>query len=299
MTTSAAISFKRRAMLGTMLAAAAAATVGPGGGARADAPADLVDLKVVDRETGQALQVWPHHGRLFVAGQPGGRYSLRVTNHSDGRVLVVMSVDGVNVISGQTAAYNQTGYVLFPRQAYDVTGWRKSDTEVAAFTFAPLPQSYAARTGRPQNVGVIGLAAFREKPVPPPPAPAVTPLAEPRGGSEIDDLVVTAQRRGAPMPVPPPAAQASRATPMASMLAERRADKLGTGHGEREYSAVHDVPFERASAYPQLVRRIEYDSYDNLVALGVVRPRPPIDRWPRPFPSSPGHSYVPDPPGGR
>ena len=62
---------------------------------------DPVDLKVVDRETGQALRVWRHDGRLFVAGEPGARYSLRVTNHTDGRVLVVMSVDGVNILTGR------------------------------------------------------------------------------------------------------------------------------------------------------------------------------------------------------
>ena len=37
---------------------------------------------------------------------------------------------------------------------------RLSDSEVAAFVFASLPQSYAARTGRPGDVGVIGLAAW-------------------------------------------------------------------------------------------------------------------------------------------
>jgi hypothetical protein len=80
----------------------------------------------------------------------------------------------------------------------------------------------------------------------------------------------------------------------------RREEKLGTAHGAREWSQVTTVPFDRASDEPQSVRQIEYDTYANLVAAGV------IPRWrdelphPRPFPSDPdGGGYVPDPPPER
>lgn len=303
-------SLRRRTVLGTVLAMAVSA-IGPAGAAKADvAPADLVDLTVVDRETGQPLRTWRHDGRLFVAGQPGARYSLRVTNHSAGRVLVVMSVDGVNVITGETAGYLQRGYVFSPYQSFDVSGWRKSQTEVAAFTFAPLPQSYAARTGRPVDVGVIGIAAFKERvvvPVPMAPIPvapvAVAPAAEagPRArtdsDSSIQDLVVTGQRV-APSPAAAPPAAAKAAPSDAIVTAERRTEKLGTGHGAREWSVSTIVPFERATPYPQLIRRIEYDTFDNLVAAGVIRPPWDAGHRPRPFPSSPdGAGYAPDPPG--
>ena len=132
-----------------MLAAAVAAAALSGGAAMAHPGGLPVDLSVVDRDTGQVLRVWRHDGRLFVAGRPGARYSLRVGNHTDGRVLVVLSVDGVNILTGETAGVDQRGYVFSPFESYDLSGWRKSDTEIAAFTFAPLPQSYAARTGRP------------------------------------------------------------------------------------------------------------------------------------------------------
>jgi hypothetical protein len=274
------MSLRRRTVLGTVLATAISA-IGSAGGAKADAPADLVDLTVVDRGTGQPMRTWRHDGRLFVAGQPGARYSLRVTNHTAGRVLVVMSVDGVNIVTGETAGYGQRGYVFGPYQSYDVSGWRKSDTEVAAFTFAPLSQSYAARTGRPGDVGVIGIAAFRER--------VAVPV-----DSSVSEAVVTGQRV---QPAPaPPAAKAAPSDALAA--AERRTEKLGTGHGAREWSATFQAPFERASAYPQQIRRIEYDSFDNLVASGVIRPPWDGGRRPRPFPTNPdGSGYVPDPPG--
>jgi len=284
----------------TLLALAVSA-IGWAGAARADV-GDPVDLQVVDRQTGQPLRVWRHDGRPFVAGQPGARYSLRIANHTGGRVLVVMSVDGVNILTGETAGYGQRGYIFNPYESYDVTGWRKSETEVAAFTFAPLPKSYAARTGRPLDVGVIGIAVFNERAVTATPvSPAYAPAAEPTPpSSALSEVVVTGQRAAsAPAAAPPPPSRAARAAPSDSAVAEARTEKLGTAHGAREWSVATVAPFERATAYPQFTHRIEYDSFDNLVAMGVVRP-PPGERWPRPFPSTPrGGGYVPDPPGGR
>ena len=122
----------------------------------------LVDVSVVDRDTGEWLSQHPHQGDVWVAGSPGHRYSVRLTNTTGERVLVVLSVDGVNAITGQTAHPSQAGYVLEPWQTTEINGWRKSMHDVAQFVFTDLGDSYAARTGRPRNVGVIGVAAFRE-----------------------------------------------------------------------------------------------------------------------------------------
>jgi hypothetical protein len=294
--------------------AAAIATIGWAGAAHAQSPYDPVDLKVVDRATGRTLPVWSHDGRLFVAGRPGARYGLRVTNRSDRRVLVVMSVDGVNILTGETAGWDQRGYIFAPHESYDVNGWRKSNSQIAAFAFAPLSQSYAARTGRPDEVGVIGIAVFNEKVwVPPPEADA---SASARGGFRGPDGPY-ARREAPPPPAPklvpaaPPSAgsadaiagqagPATRAAQAEERLAEDdrsapRDEKLGTAHGAREWSAVRIEPFERETPYPQFTRQIEYDTYAHLVAAGVI-PYAEEQRHPRPFPSSPEGGYVPDPP---
>ncbi len=308
------MSLRRRTVLATAIAAICL------GGAGC-AHADPVDLTVVDRATGQPLRVWRHDGRLFVAGRPGGRYSLRVSNHTDGRVLVVMSVDGINILSGETANYDQRGYVFGPHESYDVSGWRKSDTEVAAFNFARLAQSYAARTGRPADVGVIGMVVFNERvaaPVEmaPEPDPDSAYDSE-RESSRADDAVAGRSSMAPPVvvpspqsvpaipPPPPPAALMAPsaraegpAQPSATVMAQRQDEKLGTAHGAREWSAITIVPFERATAYPQFVRQIEYDTYDNLVAIGVIPPSWSPGHRPQPFPlNSDGAGYVPDPPG--
>ncbi|MGH8733701.1 MAG: hypothetical protein ACREVB_08475, partial [Burkholderiales bacterium] len=126
----------------------------------------LMDLSVYDRAEGRQLRVYWHEGRAYVAGRPGNEYRVTLRNRQSEDILAVVSVDGVNVITGQTAAHSQSGYIVAPRGRLDIQGWRKSLSQTAAFYFTALPDSYAARTGRPDDVGVIGVALYRRKPVP-------------------------------------------------------------------------------------------------------------------------------------
>ncbi|MET0280203.1 MAG: hypothetical protein ABW278_03635 [Steroidobacteraceae bacterium] len=240
----------------------------------------LADVTVIDRDSGQKLQAYFHRGEYWVAGPPGAHYAVQVRSHSGVRLLAVTSVDGVNVLTGETAAVGQRGYVFGPWEGYDIAGWRKSDAKIAAFSFTSIPESYAARTGRPGNVGVIGVALFRE--------------LRPQ---------VVEQESAVPEPAMPPLAtlQVPRAPPAGGAQREERAadsakaqQSLGTGHGRSEYSRVYQVAFERAQSAPDEVVRIRYDSRDNLVAMGVIRAAPPRPRPLDPFPGS-QLGYVPDP----
>lgn len=239
----------------------------------APAPGRLVELSVIDRDSGMTLPVHARGGQSYVEGQPGRRYAVRLINRSGARVLAVLSVDGVNAVSGQTADTDQAGYVLAPYQSTEVTGWRKSLSEVAAFEFAPLADSYAARTGRPGNVGVIGIAVFQERQYlpPPPPMPAISERAHAdRAESTARSAAPAAKVRHAPAPV---------------------AQSIGTAHGQREHSQVSRTHFERASRHPAEVVSLRYDRRENLIALGVIPARPTWPRHPNPFPGG----FVPDP----
>src|SRR5215468_5876191 len=132
-------------------------------GAHVVGPTAQASVEIFDRSEGRLLPVYWHQGRRYVVGKPGNEYAIRVRNGGSGRMLAVMSVDGVNVITGDTASPAQSGYVLSPGESADIAGWRKSMSRTAAFYFTALPDSYAARTGRPDNVGVIGVATFRER----------------------------------------------------------------------------------------------------------------------------------------
>jgi hypothetical protein len=244
----------------------------------AHAVGSLIDVQVMDRASGETLPMYWHNGRWWVPGKPGGRYAVALTNRTGARTLAVVSVDGVNVVSGESAAPDQTGYVLSRGQFAQITGWRKDMTRIAAFEFTALEQSYAARTGRPDNVGVIGVAVFRERTRPTPP-PAVLRQESSRDAGAA-------------------AAPAAEANASASDSARGRTDeaqskeqRLGTGHGRNERSPTSYTDFERAQSTPDELIAIHYDSRDNLLAMGVIpRPRP----MPNPFPATAG--FVPDPP---
>jgi hypothetical protein len=224
-----------------------------------------VEVEIYDRSNGQILPVYWHGGERHVAGEPGHEYEIRIRSRSDRRVLAVTSVDGINVITGATAAPGQGGYVVDARDRIAIDGWRKSLDQVAAFYFTALPDSYAARTGRPDNVGVIGIALFCER--------LHMPAAEPK----MDAAAPSAARKSAE----------------AAGGFARDESRLGTGHGQRRESAAGYTRFERASDQPDEVIRIYYDSRRNLIARGII-PSPGYrmaERVPDPFP----RGFVPDP----
>jgi hypothetical protein len=123
----------------------------------------IAELSVFDRTEARRLPVHWHQGRAYVVGKQGNEYQVVVRNKSGDEILTAVSVDGVNVITGQTADPSQSGYVLSPGGSLEILGWRKDLSRTAAFYFTALADSYAARTGRPDNVGVIGVAVFRKK----------------------------------------------------------------------------------------------------------------------------------------
>lgn len=264
------------AALGSLHAGCAATVVQP----------PLLDMQLVDRDSGAVLAQYVNQGRRYSPGTPGARYAVRLTNRTGARLLVVLSVDGVNAITGDTAGFGQTGYVLSAGESCDITGWRKSDERIAAFEFTSLGESYAARTGRPANVGVVGAAVFREVVVQPAVSAAVPP--PPIATSPVSPSPL-AQRNGVAADAAAPAAESGA---RADVDRSARA-KLGTGHGASEWSPIARTGFQRRTPQPEQLLEVLYDSAANLVAAGIM-PRP-VAQSPRAFPGS-SSGYVPDPP---
>jgi hypothetical protein len=248
----------------------------------------LADIQIIDRDTGSVLPTYRCRGEYWVAGRPGARYSIRVQSHRGERLLAVTAVDGVNVVSGETGAWGQSGYVLGAGESYEIAGWRKSDAEIAAFNFTSAGRSYAERTGRPANIGVIGVALFLERPAPPP----------------VYETYHQRSEAARAAPQSPTASSSGSSAKSADLQAPSNiadmapAEKLGTGHGAREAAYVQSTSFDRLSSTPNEVIKIRYDSWENLVAMGVVPSRPAWHPAPNPFPDSTLPRYVPDPPGG-
>jgi len=257
---------------GALAAAAITAAVAP---LAASCAASVARVDLYDRTDQQTLDVHRHRGRQYVVGQPGNEYAIRIRNTSSGRVLAVVSVDGVNVVTGETAAPDQSGYVIEPGGYVNIQGWRKDLERTAAFYFSDPGDAYASRTGRPDDLGVIGVALFRER---------------------EDRWLYSREQDAAASPAPRAESSGNRAKSSRDGAADEATatlPALGTGHGRREHSPVQRVEFERASARPDQRIVLRYDRRENLMAMGVL-PRPEY-RWrePNPFPGALG--FVPDP----
>jgi len=284
--------WSRRRLLAALLAMGALGPILP---AAANAPLPvippLVTMDVYDRNDGSALPVYTKDGRRYVVGAPGHEYAVRLRNCTGERILAVTSVDGVNVISGETATPDQSGYVIEPWDSVEIAGWRKGLDRTAAFYFTDLGDSYAARTGRPGNVGVIGIAVFRHKTAP----VASYPLRDRIASMESDarkDAPAAPSLDSARIPRQEQAAEAATAGKTMRAPLAPAAAPLGTGHGRNETSFVTQVAFERATSAPAELQTIQYDRRDNLIAMGVLPAPRYAQRQPQAFP---GLQFAPDP----
>jgi hypothetical protein len=243
---------------------------------------------------GVPVRAFDHEGESFVMGEMGARYSLRVVNHTGRRIEAVVSVDGRDAIDGKTAAVRtKRGYLVPAWGTVDIDGWRLSQAEVAAFRFATVADSYAARTGSARDVGVIGVAVFPERYV----APRPVYVPQPRypewrsrddglgyGGPVDSDKAEayaersegavrkgksSAGRAAEPAPAAPPASAIADAESSGAPAPTRRPG-LGTEFGEAVSSPVREVGFARANATrPSVVLGFRYNDRDGLVALGI------------------------------
>ena len=212
-------------------------------------PAPAFQVELVDADQ-RSLSTFTKNGQRFVLGAMGQRYRIHVENPSAQRMEVVASVDGLDVLDGGTATLTKRGYVVPAFGEVTIEGWRTSVDSVAAFRFASVRDSYAGRQGRDRNVGVIGVAFFRER------APEWRPRPWAGGGA--------APRRSAPS--------------SASRDEDRKG--LGTEFGEEHDSHVRTTSFERASSSPTQLVQLRYDDREGLRAMGIpVPPERRVVRW--------------------
>jgi hypothetical protein len=267
----------------TALSLALLACAGPRPAAAEGARSGAYTLEVVD-EAGAPLRTFSFRGRTYVLGERGQRYLLRIRNGSARRIEVVASVDGRDVVDGTPAAWAKRGYLVEAYGEVTVDGFRLSRAEVAAFRFAPVADSYAARMGDALDVGVIGVAVFPEaqrRPIEVP-SPRWPPPDDARGQGSVGRSEEEARRdAGAARKAAPSDALSDAQGPAASSSspAERRERPgLGTEFGERHDSQVQEREFERASARPAAGLAVRYDDRRGLLALGVEVDGP---RWSR------------------
>jgi hypothetical protein len=242
----------------------------------------------------QRLPAFRHQQKYYVMGSYGEAYKIRVYNNSNTRVEAVVTVDGRDVINGKSGSFKHRGYVIDSGGYVDIKGFRQSTSHVATFRFTQLYDSYAARRGSPQNIGVIGVALFQEK------LQATALIATPRK-NEDDEFPVWNESLRNPKGVTPHVSRpypshshkkqgassvksemndssslsttkSLRPSKKSSAYRGRRPhhDKIGTRYGERRYDQAIRSTFVRNSEQPSRVIRIDYDNEAGLRRRGII-----------------------------
>ncbi|MCI5141185.1 MAG: hypothetical protein D3909_05555, partial [Candidatus Electrothrix sp. ATG1] len=205
--------------------------------------------------------------RAYVQAEHNARYGLRIRNHTNRRVGLVVAVDGRNIISGEKSYLRNTErmYILAPYSVAVYRGWRTGRNEIRRFYFTEASDSYAGAWGDQSAMGVIAVAAFAEKR-----QQVRRPSSQPRLYS-------------AP-------ASAARRESVASDTA------AGTGYGEGEYSSSVRVEF-RPESYALEKHFYKYEWRETLCRKRIISCPPPLPPPPpsnRFWPEDGG--YAPPPP---
>ncbi len=102
--------------------------------------------------------------KTFIEGFRGTPYSIRLRNNSNQKVLAIVSVDGLNCVSGKPSGSTAgRGYIVQSFGSVEIKGFRISDSEVSQFKFSNKSKSYAASKGGEQNAGIISVNFIAEK----------------------------------------------------------------------------------------------------------------------------------------
>ena len=276
--------------LGLILAANACASPSWG---FPEAPGRMVGVSVEVEGARAALFSDPGgSGRFYLEAKEGSRYEVVLQNRTRERLGVVVTVDGLNVISGERAGGGDRMYVLDPWGSTTIRGWRTSLSDVRRFTFVDERTSYAARSGKANGrMGWIEVKAYRERwhssPYPLRQAPdpwyrrdspsledrsevrPTPPPADPYADDAAREEAAPAKRADAPEA----GAASGRAAAPSARLENPRAFP-GTGWGARTDDPVTVVSFEPEATATECVT-LRYEDAATLRALG-------IPAWPEP-----------------
>jgi len=243
----------------------------------------------LEDESGRELRTFHHKHQTFVLGSFSERYNIRVENRTGRRIEAVVTVDGRDVINGHLGDFEEgRGYLVGPHDEVLIEGFRQNLSQVAAFRFSNPSDSYSARMGTPEHVGIIGVAIFPER--------VHRPIARPqprlRRHHDAPRADLDRPSESAPAAASSPKAKKGRSRGRASSnatqdavqeyegRAERPAQNLGTEYGETRNSHVREVQFRRANGKrPAQLITLRYDDRDGLLARGIrLRPLHRITR---------------------
>lgn len=111
---------------------------------------------------GRKVTEYVHNGDVYIEGRKGSEYELVFKNPTPYTKKIVISVDGINVVTGDRNWLR--GYVVGPYNQISIPGFKRENGRAAAFTFSSIKDSYNQHnvSGEISNIGVIGCMVFDE-----------------------------------------------------------------------------------------------------------------------------------------
>jgi len=213
----------------------------------------LVEVSVI--VDGRDLPIYTKDARFFVAGEAGKPYRIFVRNLHHARIEILESVDGRNVLKDEAADYANGGMVIRAHSEWDNHGWRINDSETRDFVFGSPSESIAvASGGDPSNIGVIGVAVFKEKSYRPTWSNWTYPDPVFRKGLNEQSFRSLYSANNTPT----------------QDSAELDFADLGTGMGAAREDRIGHTTFERESRSPEYTLEIQYRSYAWLKDNGII-----------------------------
>ena len=214
--------------------------------------------------------------RAYLEAIKGHNYGIRVRNTTGRRIGLVIAVDGRNILSGEKSHLRSSEpmYVLGPYEQATYEGWRTSDTRVHRFFFTDVESSYAEAWGDRSAMGVIAVAAFREKP-------------------RLQRRHQSGRQEMAPGAATPGESRAGKSAESSDSIARAP----GTGFGDGRYSRSVRVHF-KPERHALVTQFLKYEWRETLVNLGIIPGAPPSNRfWPNQLGQAPSNGFAPYPPG--
>jgi len=204
--------------------------------------ANLVSVAIIGDMRGELSQ-HPENCRFctenskyrHIEASRGERYRIRLTNNTNERIGLVVSVDGRNIISGKKSynRHHESMYVLRPWQTSDFSGWRSGMDREQRFYFTTREDSYSGRLGDISQLGFIKVAVFKEK-----------------GHYHSTPLVRRSEAKSLPGKV--------KSNSLHSKSMSMRESSPGTGYGEGTYSPAFKTDF-RSEKFASQITTIKYE----------------------------------------
>lgn len=215
---------------------------------------------------GRPLSEYYARGKTYVEAVHGAEYELRIRNPLPNRVAVALSVDGLNTIDARhTSSWNASKWVIEPYGSITISGWQMSSERARRFYFTNERDSYGAKLGQTENLGVISAVFYVER------RPTPIPITPPRPTSRDER---ERSQDGASSN-----SKAAEARAGNGQIAPAPDDEYAaTGIGRSVHNDVRWVQMDLDSR-PAAAVTLRYEYYSALLRLGIV-PRPYGEPYP-------------------